>query len=129
MCRSRSSSPPLACGLAPIRRSPFGRQFGQFRHEPAVLVEKFFWLVAFHPAFKLLEMIGMLRIHQERHLVRAKGALDLQAIDDFRSRPAFRRLEDDHRPARSRGDRSCSRALLWICWISSMALSRAAAIS
>ena len=65
------------------------RQFGQFRHEPAIFIEQLLGLVAFHPAFKLLDMIGMLGIHQERHLVRSEGALDLQAIDDFRSRPAL----------------------------------------
>ena len=65
------------------------RQFGQFRHEPAIFIEQFLGLVALHPAFKLLDMIGMLGIHQERHLVRAEGALDLQAVDDFRSRPAL----------------------------------------
>jgi len=29
-------------------------------------------------------MIGMLGIHQERHLVRPERALDLQAVDYFR---------------------------------------------
>ena len=28
-------------------------------------------------------MIGMLGIHQQRHLVRSEGALDLQPIDDL----------------------------------------------
>ena len=35
-------------------------------------------------------MIGMIGIHQERHLVRSEGALDWQAIHDFRSGPALR---------------------------------------
>ena len=65
------------------------RQFGQFRHEPAIFIEQFLGLVAFHPAFQLLDMIGMLGIHQQRHLVRSEGALDLQAVDYFRSRPAL----------------------------------------
>ena len=65
------------------------RQFGQFRHESAIFIEQFLGLVALHPAFQQLDMIGMLGIHQERHLVRAERALDLQAIDDFRSRPAL----------------------------------------
>ena len=65
------------------------RQFGQFRQQAAIFIEQFLGLVAFHPAFKLLDMIGMLGIHQERHLVRAEGALDLQTIDDFRSGPAL----------------------------------------
>ncbi len=59
------------------------RQFGQFRHEPPIFIEQFLGLVAFHPAFKLLDMIGMLGIHQERHLVRSESALDLQAVDEL----------------------------------------------
>ena len=31
----------------------------------------------------------MLGIHQKRHLVRPKGALDLEAIDDFRVRSSL----------------------------------------
>ena len=85
-----SAHPPVA----------LGRQFGQFRQEPAVVIEQLFRLVAFHPAFQQLDMIGMLGIDQERHLVRTEGALDLQAVDDFRSRPALGRPEDDHGPAR-----------------------------
>ena len=65
------------------------RQLGQFRHQPAILIEQLLGLVAFHPAFELLDMIGMLGIHQQRHLVRSEGALDLQAVDYFRSRPAL----------------------------------------
>ena len=104
-CRSsRSSFPPLAWGLAPIRRSPFGRQFGQFGHEPAALVEEFFRLVASHPALELLEMLGRSRGRDgERHLVGPERALDRQAIDEFRPGPALERSEDDHRPARAGG--------------------------
>ena len=35
------------------------RQLGQFRHKAPFLVEQFFGLVAFHPAFELLDIIGM----------------------------------------------------------------------
>ena len=65
------------------------RQLGQFRHQPAVRIEQLLGLVALHPAFELRDMLGMLGIHQERHLVRPEGALDLQAVDDFRPRPAL----------------------------------------
>ena len=65
------------------------RQVGQFRHEPAILIEQLLGLVAFHPAFQLLDMIGMLGIHQQRYLVRPEGAFDLQAVDYFRSCPAL----------------------------------------
>ena len=59
--------PPLA----------FGRQFSQFRLETAAFIEEFLGFVAFHPAFKLLEVIGMFRIHYDRYLVRPESALDL----------------------------------------------------
>ena len=36
----------------------------------------------------------------ERHLVRAPGALDGHAVDLARARPALRRPQHDHRPAR-----------------------------
>ncbi len=65
------------------------RQFSQFRHESPIVIEQLLGLVAFHPAFKQLDMIGMVGIHEERHLVRSETALDLQTIDEFRSRPAL----------------------------------------
>ncbi len=45
----------------------------------------------------------MLGIDQQRHLVRPEGALDLEAVDHLRSRPALGRPEDDHGPARPHG--------------------------
>ena len=91
------------CGLAPIRRSPFGARFGQFRNQAAAVIEQFFGLVAFHPGLKLRDMFRMVGVHEQRHLMRAKRALDLQAIDNFGSRPALGRPKDDHRPTRSGG--------------------------
>ena len=64
-------------------------QLGQFRYKTAIFIEQFLGLVALHPAFKLLDVLGMLGIHQQRHLVRSERALDLQAINDFRSRPTL----------------------------------------
>jgi len=65
------------------------RQLGQFWKEPAIVVEQLFGPVAFHPAFKLLDVIGMVGIHQEWHLVCPEGALDLQTVDNFRTGPAL----------------------------------------
>ena len=65
------------------------RQLGQFRHQPAVLIEQFLGLIALHPAFELLDMFGMLGIHEQRHLVRPEGALDRQAVDFLRPGPAL----------------------------------------
>ena len=38
----------------------------------------------------------------ERHLVRAEGPFDLQAVDHLRPRPTLGRIQHDHRPARTR---------------------------
>ena len=64
-------------------------QFSQFRHEPPILIEQLLGFIALHPTFKLLDMIGMLRIYEKRHLVRTESALDLQTIDEFGPRPAL----------------------------------------
>ena len=71
---------------------------GKFLAELAGRIEKLARTVAQHPGFELLQVR---RIGQvvERHLVRAPGPLHRQAVDEFRPRPAFRRAENDHRPA------------------------------
>ena len=74
-------------------------------------------------------MLGMLGVDQERHLVRPEGALDLQAVDDFRSRPALGRPQDDHGPARPSGVVRGSARCFGFCRMSSMAFSRVAAMS
>ena len=79
------------------------RQLGQLRNEPAILVEELLWPVALHPAFELLDVIGMIGVHQERHLVRSERAFNLQAVYHLRPGPALRRPQDDHRPALAGG--------------------------
>ena len=80
-----------------------GRKFGQFRFQAALLVEEFLRPIAPQPVFQQLEMFGMGGRIGERHLVRAERAFDLQAIDHLGPGPALGRIEDDHRPARTRG--------------------------
>lgn len=99
--RSRSTSPPLVCRLAPIRRSPFGvRATRSGSSRP----------VSSNSSSGLYERIqasscstGVVAVHQRRHLVRPEGALDLQPVDHFRPCPAFRGAQHDHRPQRPRG--------------------------
>ena len=76
--------------ISPHTPFPLRSQLGQLRHESAILIEQFFRAVTLHPAFELLEMIGMIGIHKQWHLVRTERALNLQTIDDLRSRPTFR---------------------------------------
>src|SRR5579875_1054988 len=94
MTRSRSKRPPLACGFAPIRRSPCGAS--------AASVEQLFGLVAAHPRVEYAEVLRILSYIRERNLMRAERSLDLHAIDDLRPRPTFGRAQDQHRPARPR---------------------------
>ena len=67
----------------------FGRKFGQFRFQAALLIKEFFWPVAPQPVFQQLEVFGMGGRVGERHLVRTEGAFNLQAIDHLRPRPAL----------------------------------------
>ena len=66
-----------------------GRKFGQFRFQAALLIEEFLRPVAPQPVFQQLEVFGMGGRVGERHLVRAEGAFDLQAVDHLRPRPAL----------------------------------------
>ena len=90
MMRSRSSSAPVGVGIRAHAAFAFGREFGQFRFQSALLVEKLLRPVAAHPLFKLFKMFGMRPRIGERHLMRAERAFDLQAVHPFRARPAFR---------------------------------------
>jgi len=73
-------------------------------------------------------MVWVLGVHQQRHLVGAEGALDLQAVDHFWSRPALGRAQHDHRPA-GRARSPFFRALPWISRMLSIPASKAAAIA
>ncbi len=45
----------------------------------------------------------MVGVDEERDLMGSEGAFDLQAVHDLGARPAFRRTQDDYRPALSAG--------------------------
>src|SRR5664279_5817133 len=79
---------------------PGRRQCGKLLAEFALLVEQFPWPVAHQPVFQLLQMFGILEI-RNRNLMRAPGAFNRFAIDEFRSGPALWSAENDHRPARA----------------------------
>ncbi len=81
---------------------PGRRELRDFRTDLAARVEQLGGAIAAHPRIELREMLGLLEIG-DRDLVRAPRAFDRQAIDDLGPGPAFRRLEHDHRPARTGG--------------------------
>jgi hypothetical protein len=81
-----------------MRRLPTWRESRQFGDELAVLVEELLWLVALHPGFKDLEMLGILFDRCQRNLVRAECAFDRDSIHFLRTGPSLGRAQDNHRP-------------------------------
>jgi len=98
------------------------------RYQAAVVIEQFFRLVALHPIFEQFDVIGMAGVDQQRDLMRAEGALDLQAIDDLRS---CHPLGDLRTIIGQRGREASAllRAFFWISRMSSIAFSIVAAMS
>ncbi len=99
-CRSRSSNPPFAYGVAPRRQRAVRREHRQRRAQRAVFVEQLFGAIALEPLFELRQVRGILGQLRQRHLVRTPVAFGRQAVDRYRPGPAFRRTQHDHRPAR-----------------------------
>src|SRR5207245_9778545 len=77
-----------------------GRESSQVWHEPALRIEELVGAVAAHPLLEDAQMTGLVEI-RDRDLVGTERALDRKPVDDLGTRPALRRAEDDHRPARS----------------------------
>jgi len=50
------------------------RERRQLRHQTPIAIEQFFSLVALHPAFEQRHMFRMLRVHEQRHLMRPEGS-------------------------------------------------------
>ena len=97
--RSRSSNPPLACGLAPMRRCP-GRLFGDFSHRGAIFVEQFVRPVASHPGFELRQMLGVW-CQVCRAAPDGRARCPRRACrPPFWAGPAFWRAQYHHRPGR-----------------------------
>src|ERR1022692_3793592 len=92
-----------AVGVRVVAHAPlaFGRQFPEFRNERAASVEQLLGPVALHPVFQHLQVGGLGGQLGERHLVRAEGPFDLDAIHHLWSGPAFGRAQHDHGPERA----------------------------
>src|SRR5260370_23504438 len=75
-----------------------GCQFCQFWSQPSFLVKEFFRVITLHPLFKRSQVVRLLRTLRKGDLMRAKRALDLFAILNLWSRPAFWCAQNDHRP-------------------------------
>ena len=82
-----------------MRRLPEGASSANSGMKFAGFVEKFFRLVALHPVFEHLHVIGILCEVGERNLVRAPRIFDWFAVDHLRAGPTFRRAHNDHRPS------------------------------
>src|SRR5262245_1738060 len=68
--------------------------------EFTVFVKQFVRPVTLHPLFELSNVPCVAKVRQW-HLVRPPGSLHRFAINEFWSRPALGRAENDHWPARS----------------------------
>ena len=126
---SLRSSPPLACGLALMRRLPLGASALISGLRVPFAVEQLFGTVALTSSpCSSFRLAGVVAYVGKRHLVRPPRALDLVALDLFRSGPALRRAQHDHRPPRA--DRISRRRAPSFCCarISPMASSNVAAI-
>src|SRR5258705_6487137 len=78
-----------------------GRQLRQFWPQPSVLVKEFFRVITLHPILKHPQVVGLFCKLRERHLMRAKRALDLSPIHKLWARPTFWCAQNNHRPARA----------------------------
>src|SRR5437588_3409851 len=66
----------------------------------AAFIKQFVRPVTLHPLFELSNVSCVAEV-SEWHLVRPPGSLHRVTINELWSRPALRRAEDDHWPARS----------------------------
>ena len=79
------------------------RELRELGHERPVLVEQLLRPVALEPRLELRQMLRIRPHLRERHLVRAPRPLHRQPVHELRTRPALRRPQHDHRPARPLG--------------------------
>ena len=75
-----------------------GRERPELGDEPAGLVEQRLRRVRPQPFLQHPQVLGVLGQARQRHLVRAEGALHLDAVDHVGAGPALRRAQDDRRP-------------------------------
>ena len=99
--RRAAAVPPLACGLAPMRRSPRGASAASSGRSAPLLVEQLLRAVGAQPALQLCEVLGVGGEVGERHLVGAPRALRRQAVHLLGARPALGGAQHDHRPPRA----------------------------
>ncbi len=81
-------------------RRPLGASAASSGTSVPLRVEQLLRLVAAHPALELAQVLGIGLHLGQRHLMRAEGPLDRQAVDHLRARPALGRAQDDRGPAR-----------------------------
>ena len=94
----RRSRPPLACGLALIRRVPAGARARSRSTSRPSSVEQLLGDVGPEPLLELGAVPVVLTGVGKRHLVGPPGALDQHAVDLVRPGPALRGDQQDHRP-------------------------------
>jgi hypothetical protein len=91
---------PIGMGICAHPSFSLRRKFGQLRLEPPSVVKKLLGLVALHPFFEKLHVIGLGGKLGQGHLVRPPGIFDGLAVHDLRAGPAFGSAENNHGPRR-----------------------------
>jgi hypothetical protein len=76
------------------------RKGGDFRNQPAGVIEQCFRLIAAHPLFKQAQVLRIFAGVVDGNLVRPPKAFDFLAVDFLRAGPSFRAAKNDERPAR-----------------------------
>src|SRR5215470_15946833 len=74
------------------------REVSEFGHEFAGLIEEFLGCVALHPFFELLDVFRVFSKIRNRNLMSSPGILYGFSVNRFRTRPALRGSQNDHRP-------------------------------
>src|SRR5664280_628143 len=94
ICEVRQSErdqlpPTIHMGIASHAPIPNRRESRQLIDELAIFVEEFLWLIALHPGFKNLEMLGVFTHRSERDLVSPESAFDRNSIHFLGTGPSL----------------------------------------
>src|ERR1700756_395543 len=76
------------------------RQIAEQRRQLSAPIKEWLGLQSTHPVIKNPKLLGILLYIWQRYLVSPPGALEIMAFDFAWGRPAFRRTQHNHGPAR-----------------------------
>ena len=98
IARSRRADPHWHEDSRPCGGRRVGASSASSGHERARSRRKALPVCSSHPVFQHRKMSGFVTHSVERNLMRAQRTFHRYPVDEFRSRPTFRRSQNDHRP-------------------------------